>query len=108
MGVTYDLFWHLTPVKLNPFFEAYRQKRQEKSNDMWLMGQYVAAALDATVCNCMPFMKRSRKGKYPEEPIRVISKTQEEKEADEMRELQRFLGFTGDFERDVKRRIKGE
>lgn len=75
---------------------------------MWLMGQYVVAALDATVCNIMPYVKRRQKGKYPDEPIRVIPKTKEEKEADEMRELQKFLGFAGDFEKDVKRRTKGE
>lgn len=80
-------------------------RQQEKSNDMWIMGQYVAAALDATVCNAMPFVKRRHKGKYPENPIRVIPLTEEEKRQNEERELQKFLGFAGAFENEVKRKI---
>lgn len=75
---------------------------------MWLMGQYVAAALDATVCNAMPFIKRKRKGKYPDEPIRVIPKTAEEKEIEQEQALQQAIAFFGGFEKDVKRRLKGE
>lgn len=109
MGVPYDLFWHLNPRKLLPFAEAYRRKNQERSNEMWLMGQYVASALDATVCNAMPFTKRKRKGKYFEEPIRVTPKTEEEKKLEEEKALQSFLGFAGAFEKEVKKRNnKGE
>ena len=109
MEVPYDLFWHLNPRKLLPFAEACRRKKQQQSEEMWLMGQYVASALDATVCNAMPFIKRKRKGKYFEEPIRVTPKTEEEKKMEEDLALQRFLGFAGAFEKDVKRRDgKGE
>lgn len=104
MGVPYDLFWRLNPRKLLPFAEAYRRKRQQHSDEMWLMGQYVASALDATVCNAMPLIKRKRKGKYFEEPIRVTPKTEEEKKMEEEQALQRFLGFAGAFEKDVKKR----
>lgn len=71
---------------------------------MWLMGQYFAAALDATVCNAMPFIKRKQKGKYPEKPIRVIPLTEEEKREEEEKALQAFIGFTGALEDNVKKR----
>ena len=63
---------------------------------MWMMGQLVMAALDATVCNMMPFVKRKGKGKYPEKPYRVIPMTEEER---------RQEGFADSFEKDVKKKI---
>lgn len=100
MGVPYDLFWHLNPRKLLPFAETYRRKRQQQSDDMWLMGQYVASALDATVCNAMPFIKRKQKGKYLEKPIRVVPMTEEEKIIEEEKELDKFLSFFNGMDSD--------
>ncbi len=109
MNVPYDLFWKLNPRKLMAFLKADQKKQQQRYNEMWLLGLHVASALDATVCNAMPFTKRKRKGKYFEEPIRVTPKTEEEKKAEEEQALQRFLGFAGAFENDVKKRNgKGE
>ena len=109
MNVPYDLFWRLNPQKLMPFLMAYKKNQQRRSDDMWLMGQYVASALDATVCNVIPFIKRKRKGKYCEEPIRVTPKTEAEKKMEEDQALQSFLGFAGAFEKNVKKRNgKGE
>ena len=108
VGVSYDIFWHLNPKKLHPFFESHKIRRQERSNDMWLMGQYVAAALDATVCNAMPFVKRRRKGKYPERPIQVLPKTEKEKQFEEEQALQQALAAFGILEKDIKRKMKGE
>lgn len=74
---------------------------------MWMMGQFVMAALDATVCNMMPFVKRKGKGKYPEKPYRVIPMTEEESRQEEDKELQKFLGFADSFEKDVKKKNEG-
>ena len=74
---------------------------------MWMMGQFVMAALDATVCNMMPFVKRKGKGKSPEKPYRVIPMTEEERRQEEDKELQKFLGFADSFEKDVKKKNEG-
>lgn len=68
---------------------------------MWIMGHYVAAALDATVCNAMPFVKRRNKGKYPDKPIRVMPMTEDEKRAEEEKALQGFLDFFGSYEKEM-------
>lgn len=102
VGVPWETFWHLNPKKLEPFVKAYAQKKQERSDEMWLMGQYVAAALDSTVCNAMPLIKRRRKGKYPERPIRVIPLTAEESKMEQEQALEGFLGFATSFERDMQ------
>lgn len=99
MGVPYELFWHLNPRKLLPFAETYQRKRQQQSDDMWLMGQYVASALDATVCNAMPFIKRKQKGKYFENPIRVIPMTEKEKKIEEEKALKQFISFFNGMEK---------
>nr|WP_303040641.1 hypothetical protein [Enterocloster clostridioformis] len=101
------MFWHLNPTKLIPFITAYGQKQQERSDEMWMMGQLVMAALDGTVCNMMPFVKRKGKGKYPEKPYRVIPMTEEERRQEEDKELQKFLGFADSFEKDVKKKSEG-
>jgi hypothetical protein len=109
MGVPYDLFWHLNPQKLLPFAEAHRKKQQARSDEMWLMGQYVASALDATVCNAMPFIKRKQKGKYFEKPIRVTPMTEEEQKIEEEKALNQFISFFNGMEDDKsKKRSKGE
>ena len=88
---------------------AYARKRQEQLDDMWRMGQLVAAAMDATVCNMMPFVKRPQAGKYPERPIRILPETEAERKAAEERELQKFIGFAGALENKVKSKTtKGE
>lgn len=102
VGVPYETFWHLNPSKMMPFIKAYGQRQQERSDEMWLMGQYVAAALDATVCNAMPFVKRRRKGKYPEKPIRVTPLTPEEKKEEEEKALNQFLDFFSSMESENK------
>lgn len=68
LGVDYDLFWHLSPKKLETFIKSYKIKREMLDEQMWYMGQYIMSALDSTVCNA--FRKRSASGgKYFEKPI---------------------------------------
>ncbi len=70
IGVPYDLFWHLTPNKLRAFYMSYKQKRKIDDEKMWLMGQYIMLALDATVCN-NSFWKgqNGTPSNYPKEPL---------------------------------------
>ena len=106
MAVPYELFWHLNPRKLLPFAEVYQKKQQARSDEMWLMGQNVASALDATVCNAMPFVKRRQKGKYFEKPIRVNPMTEEEKKAEEEKALNQFISFFNGMENDNSKNVQ--
>ena len=87
---------------MKAFDKAYARQRQERMNDMWYMGQLVAAAMDATVCNMMPFTKRRQKGTYPEKPVRILPVPEAERKAAEERELQKFIGFAGALETKIK------
>lgn len=70
IGVSYELFWHLSPTKLKAFEEAYMIKRKMRDEEMWYMGQYVASALNATVCNAEFWRGKNGKAeKYVEKPF---------------------------------------
>ena len=90
MGVPYDIFWHLSPTKLQSFYKAEIVKRKQRDEENWLLGMYFAHALDSTVCNAFlwrkkgskphqyldkPFLQRQeKKAKYESKPL-----TEEEK-----------------------------
>lgn len=85
VGVPYDLFKHLNPVKLEPFFEAHRIQRKMADEDMWRMcGTYMLSAL--TVAIDRAFNGRKSKIKYIENP--VLSDSFEQKEEFTEEELQ--------------------
>ena len=53
IGVDYQTFWSLTPKKLTPFVEAFKQKREHATEEFrakanfaaWLQGVYIARAI---------------------------------------------------------------
>ena len=85
---------------------AHALKRQERVEEMWLMGQHIMSALDATVCNCMPFVKRSQKGQYLEEPMRIIPLTRRRKGTKRRRALKQAISFLGALEQETNQKGK--
>lgn len=76
IGVDYQTFWTLTPKKLAPFVEAFKQKQKhaaqefrEKANfSAWLQGVYIARAI------AVNFAKNTS---YFDQPI-ALSKSEDE------------------------------
>lgn len=92
IGVPYETFWHLTPKKLKAFYNAHEIKRKIRDEDMWIMGMYVASALDSTVCNAFLWRKKGEKGHtYEEKPFLQKS---EEKEHEKKNERPEYEGMT--------------
>ena len=64
-GVPYELFWHLNPKKLEPFYEAEKLRadaRENRDNRMaWLIGLYFTHSIAS-------MLPKSRT-KYPNTPI---------------------------------------
>lgn len=67
MGVPYETFWHLNPVKLQLFIKAYQLKRKMQDEQMWYMGMYVQNAVSVSVEHCLAGEKA--KSKYLEKPM---------------------------------------
>lgn len=77
IGVSYDVFWKLTPRKLEPFIEAFKQKSEFEANSFrertnfaaWLQGIYFAHAIAANF---------SQNARYFDEPINLNGKENSE------------------------------
>ena len=100
IGVPWDVFWHLSPKKLKSFEKAYVLRRKLEDEKMWMMGQYIMSALDATVCN--NFLWKGKHGKaseYVKKPILsdIEEKTKENKYKESSEEVAVF---------EMKQRIK--
>lgn len=81
MGVDYNLFWHLNPMKLRAFEEADRIKTEKQDYLNWLLGRYVMSALDASVCNSWLWRnKGDAPHKYIDKPFLVQVEEKEEKD----------------------------
>ena len=63
----YETFWHLTPKKLDAFYEAYRIKKDADDEKMWLMGLYIQSAVGTAVEHCLA--GRKAKSKYVDKPL---------------------------------------
>ena len=67
IGVPYELFWHLNPTKLKPFYTAFENKRKMRDEEQWLYwGTYGMSALSVVLENA--FSKNS-KAEYIQKPV---------------------------------------
>ncbi len=100
IGVSYELFWTLSPPKLEPFIEAFKQKQIAKRDEInlaaWLNGAYVANAISA----CF-----GKNGQYPSEPM-ALGETDKEKAINN--EVQQFDAFVIRFNQEYKKKNASE
>ncbi len=77
IGVDYQVFWDLTPKKLTPFVEAFKQRQEhtaqeyrEKANfSAWLQGIYIARAIAVNF---------SKNTSYFDQPIALAQQSADE------------------------------
>lgn len=100
IGVNYELFWTLSPPKLEPFIEAFKQKQIAKRDEMnlnaWLNGAYVANAISAC------FGKNSQ---YPSEPMALGGR---DKDKEINNEVQRFDAFVIQYNTEYEKKNVSE
>ena len=70
IGGNEDKFWHLTPIELKFYFDVERKKKEQREQEMWLMGQYIRCAIESSVQNCvgMTDYKKFKPLEYPKCP----------------------------------------
>ena len=82
IGVSYELFWHLNPTKLKPFYTAFENQRKMRDEENWIVWGTYAMSMFSTVL-ASAFNKNSQ-AKYIEKPVYQSAKenqiTQKEKE----------------------------
>ena len=101
--MTKQEFMKSLPIELPAFYKAYKQIRKIIDEEMWLMGQYIMSALDATVCNNSLWKgKNGTPSKYFEKPI--LSQ-HEEKKNKELTEEEKQKQVDLFFAREKARRV---
>lgn len=66
----YEVFWHLNPTKLKPFFNAFKIEQERDDYQRWLQGYYNYAGFSAVISNFSAGMSGKRGGaEYPDKPL---------------------------------------
>jgi hypothetical protein len=70
IGGNEDKFWHLTPSELKFYFDVERKKKEQREQEMWLMGQYIRRAIESSYQHCigMTDYKTFKPQEYPKCP----------------------------------------
>lgn len=92
--MTYDDFWNGQSDMVIYYRKAHELRNQQKNQELWLQGMYVAHALNATVGN-MFAKKSAKKATYPEEPFPISE--QEIKERKEQKERMKMERMKASF-----------
>ena len=86
MGMTYDQFWYGDVRVFDTYLKAFKLKKKQENEKLWLQGMYIYEAIATVMSNA--FSKTAR-AKYPEQPYDIYKdmddeddrREQEEKEA---------------------------
>lgn len=76
MGMTYDQFWNGDNDAPRMCRKAYKRIRERADEDAWLHGLYVQQAIEAC------FSGKKNPFKYPDKPMSIDAKQEEEKRKD--------------------------
>lgn len=102
-GCSYDLFWHLNPKKLEPFYKAklkeYGNIRDLNHLASHQSGLYVRLA----VASCF-----SKNNRYPEVPLGMEENVHEDSECQAMSDADRFAAFAAAHRAAIKKKRKLE
>ena len=90
IGMTYQQYWYDDATISRAFLEAYRRRKREENERLWLQGRYFYDGVSRAISNA--FGKKSApKQYYPDEPYPLYEKqkTKEEIERENEKERQR-------------------
>lgn len=95
------MFWHLTPVKLNSFYKAYKIRRKLLDEEAWVNNMYTMRAFEVVMAHFGAGLSGKRSSaKYLDEPMmKNICDEHELTEDEKQREVDKF------FARENARRV---
>lgn len=107
MGMTAEQYWDGDPSMAVAYVRAAQLRKQQTSDDCWLMGAYIFQAVSTVAYNATRDKKKGQKAKpYLDEPYRVIPYTQAEEEARAEKERQRVIEFFNRMAADFDKKDK--
>jgi len=89
-GMTWEQYWHGDPWMVVHYSRAHDMAIQQRNEELWLQGLYIHDAFAVVLSNAFA-AKGSVPKKYLERPLDIFPKTEEEKEAEEERELRKMV-----------------
>lgn len=90
LGMTWDQYWHGDPWMVVYYYEAHKLEIEQRNQELWMQGAYIYDAFTVVLSNAFA-AKGSTPKRYMEKPIDILPKTEEEKAAEEERELRRMV-----------------
>lgn len=107
IGMSYDEFWYGDSSLVCVYKKIHRYKMEESNQQMWVMGLYMAHAIESTVGNMLS-SKGSKKIEYLKEPLQIFEKTEEEIKREAERERQKALASFKRLQFAMQNKFDGE
>lgn len=111
MGMSYQDYWYGDVFMVVPYVEAYRLRKRQENERLWLQGMYFYDALSVALKRFGDGLGGQRTPdsvKYPEEPYRLYQatkeKTQDELQEQEDAETRRARAYMMQMDAAFKRR----
>lgn len=83
-------FWHGDPWLVKTYREAYELKKRDQNEVLWLQGLYIYDAFAVVLSNAFADKGTTPK-KYAMKPYNIFPMTEEERQAEEDRELEQAV-----------------
>lgn len=97
-GCSYELFWHLNPKKLEPFFKAKRAEYDNEYNNICIASHKTGLYVRLAVASCF-----NRNVEYPEIPFEMKD-IQQDSGGQTMTDADRFAAFAAAHNAQRKRK----
>ena len=97
-GCSYDLFWHLNPKKLEPFFKAKREEQDNEYNKICIASHQTGLYVRLAVASCF-----NKNAEYPKTPF-GMDDIQQDSDGQTMTDADRFAAFVAAHNAQRKRK----
>lgn len=91
--MTWEQYWYGDVRMTRSFYEAYRLRKKEENERLWLQGAYFFDGLNAALTNfgnALAGSKRKQMAEYAKKPYEIFKEplSAEDKQAEEQRKIQ--------------------
>lgn len=109
IGMSYQEYWYEDCWIASYYLKAWRLKKEQKNEEMWLQGVYIYEA----ICDVAPVLHAfSKKGTkphpYPEKPYSLFKKSKKEEKKDEQKQVQETYEYFKQWSSSVSRKFEIE
>lgn len=88
IGMTYEQYWYDDATISRAFLEAYRLRKREENERLWLQGMYFYDGMSRAISNAFG-KKSAKKHDYPDKPYPLYEKQKTKEEIERENEIER-------------------